>query len=842
MAFQQCIERKLSSDLIDGMRTDELMESFNKKYRQNKEQLNLSDMRAEMKAADEVVEKFEFHEIQKKRQKLLQAQVNVERLQDVLGYRDAFGMKNPGLALTNLADFDPQGKMKGPNISKKKDSYVLRYQNAFFEEIEKVSTRKEVKKTHMEDVVRALKGENTGEVPEAVASGFQKASDVAFNEARILGSSITEREDWDLPNFMFEWQKLRGNKEEWKADLREHLDIERVNEVLSKESQREDLEYHLDSIYDNIISEGRLKGSEEGSQRSGILADNMTEKRIFQWKSAESWLEMQEKYGKGTIFESLVGYLNSMARDNAILSVLGPNPKATIRTLKDKAAKLATKMRKDEKTNTRFLGIYEDDPLETYRSFESQFDEMWERIKKGTNPNDEVFADIADGLRNTMTASFLGGTQITALTDIGFSAAAAKYNGLNSTKLFLRQMKNMVPELSKNDYKLARRSRLIVDSANALGLHDARHMGYIKGAGRWMADSVLKYTHLNRWTRRMRMSHNLEYMGKLADLSGKSWEELDFEPTSKAFKESLERAGLTKREWNGAVKGSNLSKQEGIDFLKPHKDLRTDKLPKKQVREAGLKIHEAILTEQEYAVPSATLRSRTSLNFNTENKLMGKLVELGTQFKSFPITIHQTHITRQMTRKNSFKGALGLGGLMLGTTLIAGFGQALDVMITDGADPLDYAKEKPAEFFLRSLSRSGSLGIVGDAIFDTANSWTHNPIELASGPVFGFAANTMDLGIEGTRYGLNKAGLETGETEFGKKITDFAKRFAPGGNIWVTELAVKRILFDTMQKWLDPESTKHFREDKEYREEQKGQDLWWDRGELTPKRRPHFTK
>lgn len=837
MSFKDCVERKLEEGLIDGKRTDELMKNYNENM-QKKLDLGMNEVRASQEAAEETFEEVNFSKVQKKRQHLMHTQLALERVPQLLAYEDSLGNKNPGLAITNFLDFDPQGKMEAPNISMRKKSYMKRYQGTFFEKIEEVSDLETAKKTHMENVVRAAYGEEADEVAQKIYKGYNEATNVAFNESRLLGAMIPEREDWNIPNFMFDWKSVRDTSlEEWKADIKESIDVGKFEEMLSKENgQTEDIETALNSIYENIISEGDLSDVPQ-SKRSGIFADKISKQRVFPYETAEDWLKMHEKYGKDTIFNSMRGYLKKMARNNAILDVFGPKPKSMIATLKDKGRRLASEMRKDNELVEKYIEFFDQDPKKYFESMEKRFDNMWDIIKNGTKDDPDAALNSIEGLgdllRNTQTFAHMGGAAITSLTDYNFSRATAKFNGLSQLKVMKRQIKDELPILSKNDYKLARRTKLISDYANAAENNDAeRYIGWVNGNGANMAKAVVEASLLNRSTRRRRMGFNLEFMGHLADMSKKSWSELANDEAQKSTREALERNGITKREWNKGIKGSSLTTEREVDFFQPHKDLNTGELSKKEARELGIKLHETILTEQQYAVPSYSLRSKSILEPEDPSKVMGQAEKAWTQFKSFPVNVHGTHVQRGFHQTKGWKGTMSYlaGQLLVGGTLYGALSLSMDILMTEGKDPTGYIEKNPEEFFIRSMLRSGGLGIFGDILSKTVRDYGKGFGSAIAGPGFSFLGRTGELMFEAGKE-ISEQTVGGPEAELGEKSIDFLEDFTP--NLWYGELAKRRILIDTLRKWNDPEATENMEEDME-REREKGYEYYWERGEALP--------
>ena len=74
----------------------------------------------------------------------------------------------------------------------------------------------------------------------------------------------------------------------------------------------------------------------------------------------------------------------------------------------------------------------------------------------------------------------------------------------------------------------------------------------------------------------------------------------------------------------------------------------------------------------------------------------------------------------------------------------------------------------------------------------------------------------------------NVSQLASGEkTNAGKELAAFIQRYTPGTNLWYTRLVIERILFDTLEKLLNPNYTSDTRRKVNQLKSRTGQDYWW---------------
>lgn len=841
MAFIDCINRKIEEGLIDGKKSDEILELYNENL-QKKLDLGMDEAKASEEAAEETMEAANWQAIAKKRRNLLHAKVASERIPGLLNYEDGAGNPNPGHALSTFLDYDPHGNQAQPNISKMKDSFFKRYTSRFTQKVNKIGKVGDwdgEQQTLMRNAIRSLYGEESNEIADGVAKSFKEVSDLAFNEARLYGSTIPELENWNAPNFKFDYKAVRDvGPEEFKKDMRRLLDVEQVEKNIEKQTgQTEDLEMVFDKIYSNITSDGLAKG-EGMPERTGLFSDKQSKQRIFQYADAEGWLEAHKKYGKDSIFDTMVNYLSGLARDNAIMYVLGPKPEAMWQTMKDLASKKAAKLSENEEMTSRYFGMFDQEPKDAYRKFRDEAEELKESIFRGYEDVDHALWEptgFINTLRNLMSSALLGKAPVIATTDLGYGQMAAKFNGIPQHKLLMRQLKDQLPYFGREDVDLAQRSALISDATNMVGQQDSRWLGMLDGEGRWMANFTLKASLLNRWTRRGRTGFNLEMTANIARMSQRKWDELGQDDLGQAFKDRLPDFGIGKREWDKAIFNSDVTSEQGIDFVRPTNDLRTDELSDAEVDEIGKRLHEWVLTEQDYAVPTTSARAQNNLSVNTGG-VMGALAKAGTQFLSFPVTMYHTHITRGLTQTDALTGVgKYLGATIVGSSLIAGAALQFE-HVAEGRDPVDVTKD-PAKFMQEALLRGGGLGPFGDVIFGAASSARGDLVEGMAGPAFDFPGDTANVISEGT-----KAAAGSDDSKFGRKLTDYLKRYTPGNNIWYSELALDRMLMDNFQKWADPDAAKSFERTEDFYADKNDQEYWWEPGESEPSRAPDFSE
>ena len=94
------------------------------------------------------------------------------------------------------------------------------------------------------------------------------------------------------------------------------------------------LNLSLDEVYDSIATGGLSDIARAGDDLFGSSVSARAAKRFLVFRDSTAWLEYQAEFGKGTIFDWVVGSIEAFARDVGTIEVLGPFPKATLEFMK----------------------------------------------------------------------------------------------------------------------------------------------------------------------------------------------------------------------------------------------------------------------------------------------------------------------------------------------------------------------------------------------------------------------------------------------------------------------------------------------------------------------------
>lgn len=656
----------------------------------------------------------------------------------------------------------------------------------------------------LRNMVRELFGDGTGDgLAKRHADTWTQVSETArvrFNQA---GGDIRHLEGWRLPQFHDSIRVGRVTKEKWKLDITDGLDRNKM--LNSSGHPMDDLEFDLmlDKAYETIRTNG-LSDMVPGASGGSKLANTRQDHRVLMFKNGDAWLKYHDTYGHSDIYTTLTDHLSSMAQDISKLEILGPNPEAAFRTLRDMA-------KQDGLAGTKL------DFLES----------TWNTVSGKINQAQSVvLADFMKATRSFIVAAKLGGAFLSALSDLAFQRLTSKFNGLSANKVIARQLALFNP--SNADDRLAAIKMGLTADAWATRALAANRESEVTGAGlsAKAADFVMKATFLSSWTDAGRKAFGMEFHSFIAENTVKAFNDL---PT--ALKNGFKRYGITTDDWELMRSNKSIDHKGAKYFSSENIMSRTD-LNTKQKIELSTKIQEMVLTETDYAVPTPDARVRAITTMGQRSgTIMGEISRSAFMFKSFPITVMSTHLMRGVKQKGWRGKGSYLSSMAVSTTVMGGLAlQAKE--IAKGRDPKNI---QTPEFFGAAFLQGGGAGIFGDFLFSDANRYGQGPITSLFGPVAGLADDFVTLTLG------NMQEVAKGEdTNFGSEAIRFAYRNMPGGNLWYSRLAFERMVINEMQEAVDPNAAKRFRKQVKTRKKDHQQGYWWKPGKTTPDKAPSF--
>lgn len=654
-------------------------------------------------------------------------------------------------------------------------------------------------KAQLMNMVRELFDGGTGDrAAKELAEAWRRAAETLRQRFNKAGGDIGFRSDWGLPQ-SHDWKAVRrAGYDAWAAFIRPKLDPARmVDQRTGLPMTEQGLELALRSVFETIRTNGAVNMT-PGAPAGRSMANARGDARFLVFKDADSWMAYAQSFGHGTPYDAMMGHIESMARDIAALEVLGPNPEATLRWVKDTMQKEAAL-----DTSPDAKGV------ERARKGGNQLDDLWNEYRgKNMEADNETLALGFSSIRSFQVATKLGGALLSATSDFAFGASRRAFNGLGQMSQFGDYLKLMRPG-SIEDQKLAIRRGLIAEEFASRTAGQSRYM-MEELTGEWsrrLASGVLRLSLLQRHTQAMRWVYGMESLSTFTEQAGKSFDQL--EP---ALRGGLQRYGIDAAGWD-KLRAAPMDTDRGVDWISPHNLPEAD-------RAIGDRFMEMIHTETDLAVPVADLKTRATFNtLARKGTWHGETARSMLLFKSFGLSV----ILRQGSQILAMQPATAAryaASFVILTTLGGAAANQLKA-IKDGRDPRPMNDD---DFWYASMLQGGGFGIFGDFLFAAEARSGSGFKDVLTGPIWDDVQGIANV-------------IRADDPR--KSLVREAKGFLPGNNLWYTRAAFDRMLADQIDEAINPDIRNARKRLDRYAREQ-GTAYWWQPGNALPSREPDF--
>lgn len=572
----------------------------------------------------------------------------------------------------------------------------------------------------------------------------------------------------------------------------------------------DELRQLLVKAWDTISTEG-LNKTEPGQFRgSGARANRGGDPRQIHFADGDAWLQYMAQFGRGSLYDAMMGHIGGVTKDIGLLERYGPNPEAQANLQFDLAAKA------DNTQPDKLVGPGKIDP-QTY----------WDIIsgKVGT-PADEALARTAAGVRNLQTAAKLGGAVISSVTDLGTLALTTGYNRLPYWQL----VKDIGSQHTSETKEFMSAHGMIAESvADSLNRWSGDHLG--TGWTGKLANSVMRLSLLNAWTDGLRQGFTMSMNAGMARMAKKPWGEL-----SEFDRSRLTRAGISADDW-GVLNTIAPTQFKGRELLTP----QTIKASGKDGADTlAAKVFGFIHDESEFAIvnPDLATRAIVTMGGTQAGTYSGEIARTAAQFKSFPIAMITRHWRRLLEGDHDASGAPMLanrtayGFALLATATGLGAIATQEKQILQGKDPISMDSGR---FWAKALAQGGGFGIAGDLFLidpsggpaDATSTFAKNAI----GPTFGAASELILKNITENVW----QAAEGKDTHWQAELSSWARSQTPGASLWWVKPMIDHGFMNAMNENLSPGYLARM---KSRARRDWGQDYWWAPDEMVPDRVP----
>ena len=835
MSLRECILNANKEGIIGDTKKAEIQGHFDA-FEADFIKKGMSKADAEKEAGKLTFDAIKHNAAEKKRQSLLTLQAQAKILKWIKEFRNVAGELDPAEAMIAVlaanhrmpfTDLESRFTTVRGQIYQRMTNYLLKFRRTMTGGIRNAD--------EMKDVVREMFVPGSTKNP--IAADLALAATDALEFARLkynaAGGRIAKLKNYGLPQHHDSIAITKYGKQQWINKVKPMLDKDSmINEKTGLKFDDENLEIALGEVWETITTEGFNKqrpGSAAGFGKS--IANRRMDHRFLKFKDADTWMEYQEMFGKSDPFSTVVGHLDSMARDIASMEVLGANPNATIRWMTQFLRKQgALDDQKGLKRKNQYPGRTNKDRMNTKINL---LDNIWNHHNGSLNaPVEGSVARTLAGTRQILTSAQLGSAAILSLGDFNFTRIAAKFNGIPASRAMFSNLRQMVKGLTSDELaELAMSSGIIGESFLTVGSAQARFMGEVFSPelAKRINETVLRASGLSHITQAGKFGFGMEFFRTLARYSDIKWNNLDTN-----FKGFLERQGFGETQWD-IIRTTPKYEHKGVTFIRPDDIFSNTDIEENLAKDISSRLMDGINREIEFAVPSSSYRAKASIKGNAKpGTFGGELLLSASMYKNFTLTLAFTHIARGLFGAKGLRGKAGyMTGLIISTTLVGALTYELK-NLTKGKD-ITPEENRDRKYWMNALIHGGGLGIFGDFFFAGTNRFGGGYAQTVVGAVGSFVSDVFRLAL------VNPYQMAIGnEVNYGNDVSNFIKRYTPGSSLWYMRLVLERYLFDTLQEMIDPDFDKRVKRKEKRSRKETGLEYWWSAGDKSPNRPPEI--
>lgn len=606
-------------------------------------------------------------------------------------------------------------------------------------------------------------------------------------------------------------------RDRWTAKVLGLLDRSRYVDETGARVGDPELVQMLNDVWKTIASDGLNKQTPGQFKGSGTRANAGSEARVLHFRDGAAYLDYMSTYGKGSMYDLMMGHLGKMARDIGLVESYGPNPDAQMRLQFD-----LTRQADGGELKKFGLGV---------GIMRVDAEGMWKVLSGAASaPKSEVGASFFRHVRNVQALK-LAGTFLKMFPDLATYFVTTGFNKLG----YWNALSNLGRSTLKANRDWATMHGLMADSmANEIN----RFMGENIGQG-WsgrLSNSQMKLTLGQLWTDTLDRAFGLTKMAALGRLAAKDWSAMgEWDRTL------LERAGVTEADW-GVVRAATPDILNGQAMLTPDSIIATGHENAAQVAD---KILGVIKHQTADAIIKPDLETRTVITWNgaQAGTGFGEFARCVMQFKSFPIAMITRHWRNMMEAPKVtdgsapalanpllYAGALGVSATMLGAI------STQATQVASGKQPIDVTGPHAAKFWLQAFATGGAGGFYADLLTrnSAADRSGNDVIGNLAGPTVSDAVSLVQI----TKGNIDDK-LAGKQTHAAAQSVQFARSHVPYVNIWYAKAAIDHMGMQALQENISPGYLGRMRQNAQ---RDWGQNYWWTPGTGGPQRAPDLAK
>lgn len=818
--MHDCLDRALAAGEIEAGRVseakslyDQLVERYVTDMPRHQAEARAG---ADLKEASRKAARVRFHAVVNQLQSMRRLRAQIEAAPD------------PGVAVRNLIERSDGSGFKGESVRSVQEALTkwINWRLKSLLSEHSVNLVGNVRnRAQFENIVRELHLQKTGDkAAEEIAGAVGTIREDLRRMFNGYGGDIGKLADYGMQHTHDAARMRRLGRDAWIEEIAPRLDWTRIDDRLtgkpfaqegrapSPERQRE----FLSDIYDNIVTGGWNRREPGMGVGAKALYNQRAEHRVLHFRSADDWMAYNRAFGTSDPFSALIGGMHGIARDIALMRVLGPNPRLGLEYAAQVAAKRVAgdaRAMRDVRSKTALARAM-----------------LAHQDGRANSPENEAWAGFLGGVRQTLVATQLGSAALSSVTDLATVNMAARHVGMAPGSVTARQVQLIASQATR---ETAAQMGYVADTLANAGSGAARFLGetFAPELTERLSSFTLRASGLTFWTDMNRVAFQMEFAGFLAQNAGRGFDAIDA-----PLRRVLEDRGITAADWDMLRDPDALFRAEGgAAFLSPFRWLESQtRLPRAEAEGLAMRLQMAIEEQLEYAVPTASLEGRARLQGATQpGTFYGELLRSGLMYKSFALSLTINQIRRFNAiptgmGKAAYAAKMSAGLIVLG---------AVAVQLKEMAKGRDPRPMDDGKFWMAAVFQGGGLGIFGDFFTSQQSRVGGGFAQTLAGPVVGLADSLADVTIAPGMRAIR------GETvNMGREVSNFARYNTPVlSSLWYERLAFDRMVADQLQLFLDPQAERAMRQQEKRRDKEYRNTTWWDRGGFQPDRAPDLS-
>ncbi|EMV9179241.1 hypothetical protein V5007_24885 [Klebsiella pneumoniae] len=667
------------------------------------------------------------------------------------------------------------------------------------------------------DLVYEMRGQDTGNVrAKKGAKAWAGVTELLRQRFNDAGGDIGYLENWGIPQHHSMEKVGRVPQDKWVSDVIGKLDRKYYIKDDGQLMSDAELKTFLGEAYNTIATGGLNKLSDTGMRISGARSNRGNASRQIHFKDADSYLEYQREYGDRSLWEVMVGHLEGISKDIALVETYGPNPDHVFRSILDEVTAEQATANPERTGRIKRLA----------NSTENLYNFIAGKTQPIANPH---IARWSDNIRNWMVASRLGSALLASFSDLGTMYMSAKVANIPMNRLFMNQLEAMNPA-NRTELARARRAGLAMESLlGSVNRWAMDNMG--PSVSRWAATAVMRASGLTAWTDAHKRAYGVTMMGSLGEVVSRA-------PDLRSLDDSdfriLKSKGITEQDFSVW----KLAQQEdwgngNTTMLTPESIMRIPDaavmhlgLPERVRFEAMRRLLAAVSEEVDMAVITPGARERLLTGGGLQRGTWkGELTRSVFLFKSFPISVVLRHWTRAMGMPSAGGRAAYIAAFLASTTMLGALSQQLNDLAS-GRNPREMTGKDAGKFWLGALLKGGGLGLYGDFLLSDHTRYGGGALASMLGPVAGLVDDVVKLA-----QGIPLNAVEGKPEQTGGDLVKLGKGLIPGANLWYAKAALDHMIFNQLQEYFSPG---YLRKMEQRSKKEFNQTYWWRPQDVTP--------